>query len=188
MSSLDSSLNSLSAATMRDFVERGRTMSEKKMLRLSKVTTVLWGFGITGFAFLVGGISDTVVEGINKIGSVFYGPILASFLLGVLSKRANAAGVISGVLAGILFNLALWAFAPGIFSMWWNLTGLLVTLAVNAVVSRLTAPPDPDQIRRFTLSGTGLLSKERTWVPVYAGLFGYFVLIVTVLVLIQTIR
>jgi len=188
MSSLDSALNSLSAATMRDFVERGRKLSEAKMLRLSKITTVLWGVGITGFAFLVGGISDTVIEGINKIGSAFYGPILASFLLGVMSKRANSAGIISGVVAGVLFNLILWIFAPGIFWMWWNLTGLVVTLVVNAVVSRLTTPPTEDQIKRYTLSGTGLLAKEKSWIPVYGALFGYFVFIVAALALIQSIR
>ena len=74
MSSLDSAINSLSASTMRDFVERGRNLSERRILLLSRLTTVLWGLAITGFAFLVGNISSTVLEGINKIGSAFYGP------------------------------------------------------------------------------------------------------------------
>ena len=44
---------------------------------------------------IVGDISDTVVEGINKIGSVFYGPVLAAFVIGVVSKRATAQGVMA---------------------------------------------------------------------------------------------
>jgi len=84
MSSLDSALNSLSAATMRDFIEKRRDLSPGQSVLMGKLTTVAWGIVITGFAFVVGGISDTVIESINKIGSAFYGPILAAFLVGFL--------------------------------------------------------------------------------------------------------
>ena len=89
MSSIDSGLNSLSAATVRDFIERGRELPQRQLFIMSKVTTVVWGVVITAFAFAVGSISDTVLEGINKIGSLFYGPILAAFIMGILSKRAQ---------------------------------------------------------------------------------------------------
>ena len=185
MSSLDSALNSLSAATMRDFVERRQTLSQETMLRLSKITTVLWGLAITGLAFLVGGISDTVIEGINKIGSAFYGPILASFLMGVLSKRATSTGVVTGVIAGVAFNLGLWIFAGDLFWMWWNLTGLLVAVVVTYGVSLLGPRPDPKKILNFTLSLREIREQERGWLPVYGGLVGYFVLIVSIMVVIQ---
>jgi hypothetical protein len=55
----------MSAATMRDFIDKGRRLSERRALLLSKLTTVVWGGIITAFAFMVGGISDTVIESIN---------------------------------------------------------------------------------------------------------------------------
>jgi SSS family solute:Na+ symporter len=185
MSSLDSALNSLSACTMRDFIERGRDLSEKRILLLSKFTTVLWGIIITIFAFLVGNISETVVEGINKIGSVFYGPILASFLVGILSKRANATGVFVGVLAGVGFNLFLWLILPEVYWMWWNFFGLLVSTVITLIISQVTAPPKPEQIRAYTLTGNGMFKQERRWLPIYTLLIGYFVAILSFMIIIQ---
>lgn len=185
MSSLDSALNSLSASTMRDFVERGRDISIKRVLLLSKLTTVLWGIIITGFAFVVGDISETVVEGINKIGSAFYGPILASFLVGVLSKRANAPGIFVGVLAGVGFNLFLWLALPEVFWMWWNLFGLLVSVIVTFAVSQVTAPPKLDQIRSYTITSSEIFAQERRWLPIYAMLVGYFLVILVFMIIVQ---
>ena len=62
MSSIDSGLNSLSAATVRDFIERGRELPQRQLFIMSKVTTVVWGVVITAFAFAVGSISDTVLD------------------------------------------------------------------------------------------------------------------------------
>ncbi|WP_089724261.1 sodium:solute symporter family transporter [Candidatus Thiosymbion oneisti] len=203
MSSLDSALNSLSAATMRDFVERGRTLAERRILLLSKVTTVFWGLVITGFAFMVGGISDTIIESINKIGSAFYGPILAAFLVGVLSRKATAVGMFAGIISGVAFNLYLWIFLPDVFWMWWNFTGLLVAVAVTFAISlvRIRAGsaggstgfrfsvrsggsnPDGDAqtIRRYTLGGSGLFERGPLWRPAYSLLILYFFLLLGIL-------
>jgi SSS family transporter len=174
MSSLDSALNSLSAATMRDFVERKRQLSDRQSLIWGKITTVAWGVVITGFAFLVGGISDTVIESINKIGSAFYGPILAAFLVGVLSRTATASGIIAGVLAGVGFNMVLWIGFPAVFWMWWNFFGLVVAVLVTYGVSRFTEPCTPEQIERYTLSGSGFFRKEPIWRGTYSLLVLWF--------------
>ena len=87
MSSLDSALNSLSASTMRDFIQKWRP--ESNQIKLGKIVTLICGVMIIMFAFIVGGISDTVIEAINKIGSAFYGPILAAFLVGILSRKVT---------------------------------------------------------------------------------------------------
>ncbi len=185
MSSLDSALNSLSASTMRDFVERGRNLSERRILLLSKLTTVLWGLTITGFAFLVGNISKTVLEGINKIGSAFYGPILASFLIGVLSKRANATGIFVGVITGVLFNLFLWLYIKELFWMWWNVLGLLVSVVTTLTISWMTTFPKQKQIDNYTLKGSGMFKQERRWIKSYVLLGIYFIFIISFMVFVQ---
>ncbi|MEM1128437.1 MAG: sodium/solute symporter [Bacteroidota bacterium] len=185
MSSLDSALNSLSAATMRDFLD-AQLPSEQSRFLWSKLTTVAWGVVITGFAFVVGEISDTVIEGINKIGSAFYGPVLAAFLVGVLSRRITARGMLMGILAGVGLNLVQWVALPEIYWMWWNLVGCAVAAVVAALVSRLSASaPDTEAaVRRYTVwSEEAPLERERTWVPIYALLVGYFVLMLAILIL-----
>lgn len=180
MSSLDSALNSLSAASMRDFVERGWDMSADRVLFMSKVMTVFWGLVITGFAFLVGGISDTVIESINKIGSTFYGPILAAFLVGVLSHRVTAPGIFIGVIAGVAFNLWLWLAASDVHWMWWNFLGLAVTVLVCAAVSLFTGKVDPAVIAKYTLRGSGFLDENPLWRPAYRWLLLYFLALLSI--------
>ncbi len=177
MSSLDSALNSLSAATMRDFVDKFLDLSPERSLFAGKVTTVAWGVIIVGFAFLVGGISETVIESINKIGSTFYGPILAAFLLGVLSARPTATGIFVGVLAGVGFNLVLWVGFPETFWMWWNLFGLVVTVVVTYGVSLFTRSRPLEEIRPYTLFGSGFFEGQRMWHRGYTVLIIYFFLL-----------
>ena len=88
MSSLDSALNSLSASTVHNFIAP-RLKDKDRLLLVSKLTTVGWGVLITGFAFVVGDISETVLESINKIGSAFSGPILAAFAIGSYQKMSQ---------------------------------------------------------------------------------------------------
>ena len=164
-----------------DFV--GRNIQDpKRLLLVSKVTTVAWGIAITGFAFFVGAISDTVIESINKVGSAFYGPILASFLVGVLSKRATAPGILVGLPAGVLFNLFLWFTAPGVHWMWWNLFGFLVTAAVAMVISRMTTAAESRVIKDYVLDWQVMRKYERSWLPAYGMLVAYFALMLIILI------
>ncbi|MFP4497010.1 MAG: sodium:solute symporter family transporter [Vulcanimicrobiota bacterium] len=180
MSSLDSAINSLSASTMRDFVEQFIDVrdTEKKYLFLSKVTTVCWGIVITVLAFGVKYMSTSVVESINKIGSAFYGPILAAFIVGVATRRVNGKGVIAGILAGVGINVVLWLAAPQIFWMWWNLTGFVVAVVTALLVSFATEEPDYEKIDKFIIwNSDELIQKEKKWIPQYLILVGYFFLI-----------
>ncbi len=181
MSSLDSSLNSLSASTMRDFIEprlrqRSGDNPEAQLLRWSRITTLIWGLAITGFAFVVGDIASTVVEGINMIPSLFYGPILAAFILGILSRRARGPGIIAGIVAGVLGNVLIWLFVPSIFWMWWNLIGFGITYVVALTLSIFLDPPQSDKIEKTTLNASMILGREKTWIKHYAVLLVYFMI------------
>ena len=76
-----------------------------------------------------GDIADTIIESINKIGSLINGPLLAVFLMGMLSRRINGPGATSGLIIGFAVNLFLWKYAPKISWLWWNAIGFLVTYA-----------------------------------------------------------
>jgi len=133
MSSLSSAVNSLSAASVEDLIVRNRKepLPVKKQLLYSKMMTIFWGTVCIILAFSAGNIAKTIVEAINKIGSVFYGPVLAVFVLAIMSKKAHAKAVNIGLLAGVALNLFLWQFVPDLFWLWWNFTGAVTTFAVG---------------------------------------------------------
>ena len=146
MSSLDSAINSLSAVTMRDYVAPYWKLDTKRQLWWGKVSTVGWGALVTAAAFAAGGIDKTVIEAINKVGSAFYGPVLATFVLGVLTRRIGGRAMCAGVAAGVAVNVTFWLLALPVHWMWWNLIGFVVAVAVAAAMpagTRSEMPPAP---------------------------------------------
>ncbi len=141
MSSLDSTLNSLSAVTMQDIVHRfwGDRLENRPKIELliSKAITLFWGSLCLVFSFFVSDISPSIVEAINKIGSVLNGPLLGIFLLGLLFKSTNQLGALAGFFGGISLNILLWIFFEQEISwLWWNVMGLAMCLALGFLISQ----------------------------------------------------
>jgi len=140
MSSLDSGINSLSAVTMKDFYQKyiKPEASEKHYLWASKFITFLWGTFcvVAAILFTVIGEStrQTTIVLINAIGSLLYGPILAAFLIGMLTKSINGAAIKTGIIIGVLSNIALWQFTD-ISWMWWNMSGFVMTVLVAVIIT-----------------------------------------------------
>lgn len=183
MSSLDSALNSLSAVTLRDFVE-SRVKNERALLIYGRGITIFWGTVITAFAFVVGDISATVIEAINKVGSAFYGPILATFIVGILSKKVNAKSILVGLLSGVLLNLFFWLFIPKVHWMWWNFFGFGFTVLISVLLSRSVnsfAELDGEKAGFLTHSWSALVAREKPWVAAYSWLIMYSLVIFTLI-------
>lgn len=145
MSSIDSAMNSLSAVTYRDFLvklfPKLENLTNRKKVRLSRWLTVFWGVVATGFAVIMVGGSKTVLELVNQIGSAFYGPILATFWLGMFTRRSNQTGAIAGLLLGVGFNIFLWQFyGEQVSWMWWNVAGFIISFAFGYLISRFSSP------------------------------------------------
>ena len=132
MSSIDSSLNALSASTVEDFVSRvtPAEAEERWYFLMSKLATVGWGLFAVFFSFRVESIAPTVLEAINKIGSVANGPLLSLFLLALLLPGVGQVRAIAGFAAGFLCNILLWLLVPEVSWLWWNVIGCLVAIAV----------------------------------------------------------
>ena len=110
-------------------------MAQKKYMSLSRLTALFWGVVCIIIAFFVGNIADTVIEAINKVGSVSFGPILAIFIAAILVKRINGLGANIGLLVGVGLNVYMWLAVPDIFWFWWNAIGAVVTFVTAYVVS-----------------------------------------------------
>jgi SSS family transporter len=186
MSSLSSTVNSLSAVSVEDFFNRGnRKLEGKRYMRISKYAVVFWGTVCIAFSFLFGGNKSTVIEIINAIGSVFYGPVLVTFLLAIFSKRVNHVGMNAGIISAVLINLLFSSTIQEIFNfdlgvsvfwIWLNFTGVVISLVVAYVVSMLTPgiPVRTGTGIKFKVRREDVFSKE-----VYL-LVGFFVLILII--------
>ncbi len=151
MSSLSSVVNSLSAVSIEDYVRlTGKELEKGSYVFWSRVTVFFWGVVIVLLSIYAGDIAPTVIEAVNKIGSVFYGPILAIFLLAILFNKVHSLGANIGLLTGVGVNIYLWLGAQQIFWLWWNFIGCVVTLSVALIISAIrheesTAPPGLDE-------------------------------------------
>ena len=147
---------------------------------MGKISTVIWGVIVTLLSFYVGNISGTVIESIGIVGSAFYGPILAAFILGVAFRSVTAKGVFVGVIAGVFFNLVLHLWFQEIFWLWWNCFGFLVSVIIAIFVSLFDKPTSEDKIKKYIIWNTNLLEGERAWIPTYVMLIGYFFFMIAV--------
>ncbi len=171
MSSLSSTVNSLSAVTMEDFVKRFKpNMDDKKYVLTSRLLSIFWGLVCLLFAFYAKNIEGTVIEVINKVSSVFFGPILAGFMLAIMTKKTHALGANIGIVVGVLFNMYLWLYVPEVFWFWWNAIGCLVTVVVAMVVSTL--------IKRKVNEGLEVVySPSKKEVALLLGFFAFIVVL-----------
>jgi sodium-coupled monocarboxylate transporter 8/12 len=148
MSSLSSAINSLSAVSVEDYCRFTKTSySTQEYMLKARFAGICWGIITLTLAFFAGDIAPTVIEAINKVGSVFYGPIFGCFLLAFASAKIHGKHVNIGLLLGVSINIILWLFAPNIFWFWYNLIGFTVTITsayllmlINPVKQNLRAP------------------------------------------------
>ncbi len=173
MSSVDSALNSLSAATWRDFLlPMGRRfrLGKSEVLPL-RILTLGWGAFSMAAAFVFMGGPETVIELVNKIGSAFYGPILAVFLLAVGVRGPGAGQVLAGLFAGVGLNIFLWlAFPQKVSWMWWNLIGFAATLLLSYLLSLFSS-------KKVKLSFVKPSEKARLYMGLLFAAFPAFILI-----------
>ena len=102
MSSLDSGINSVAAVLINDFVRplRTRARSEQHDVKLARLLTLLLGSFATVVAFYVTGVGQ-ILKAASAFLGLFGGPILALFLLGMLTRRANFRGWFIGLMVAV---------------------------------------------------------------------------------------
>lgn len=133
MSSIDSALNSLAAVTLEDVFGRS---PERQSVWTGRAVSLGWGLFAVGSGLGFARAGTGVLELINQVGSVFYGPVLAVFVLGAFAPGVTGRACLAGMLSGLIGNLALARLVPGLSWLWWNPAGCLVALGVALMVSR----------------------------------------------------
>ena len=109
MSSVDSGINSLSTVVVNDFVRplRGsRAVDDAHDVWLARILTVVFGAFATGVAFFASTIGDIIKTSQGFIG-LFSGPVLALFLLGILTRWATFSGWLIGTAVALPATMAI---------------------------------------------------------------------------------
>ncbi|HSJ32974.1 MAG TPA: sodium/solute symporter [Longimicrobiales bacterium] len=167
MSSLDSALNSLSAALTVDFLKRFRPeVSDAGRLTFAKVVVVTAGLLGIVIGIYAARTEESLIDLILTFMGYFAGGLLGLFLLGMLTKRANGTGAFTGAIIGTLVVLMMtendfplphmyeWLGMGPIPFIWSTALGLLVTLVAGYLLSLAGPRVPPDRLENTTLSWT----------------------------------
>ena len=104
MSSIDSALHSLATCMTVDFYDRYSKSkpSESKSLKVAQFLIIIWGMiGILS-AFYVASTGESLLPFLITYTTMFLGPLLGIFLMGVLLPRINATGAFYGTVVTVI--------------------------------------------------------------------------------------
>jgi SSS family solute:Na+ symporter len=132
MSSIDSALNSLAAVTREDVL--GHDPSSESVW-FGRLTSFAWGLFAVAAGWMFSRTGGGVLELVNLVGSVFYGPVLGVFTLGVLAPGTRGRHAVAGLLAGLAVNVTLSQAAPAVSWLWWNPAGWLGTITIGSLLA-----------------------------------------------------
>lgn len=168
MSSLASVYNACSTLFTMDIYKKIRPEStNKELVRVGRITTSI--VVVLGMVWipLMERISGVLYQYLQSVQSYLAPPIAAVFLLGVFSKRINAKGAYSAMVAGFLLGVlriilelqkdSLGGFAYSFATLnflYFCIILFLFSITVMVIVSLLTGKPSPAQLNGLTFATT----------------------------------
>ena len=121
-SSVNTSLNLAAAVLTNDIFRPIRPHStDKTLMIVARITTVLFGLGTIGVAFMVplaGGIVEVVLSIAAVTGGALYGPAIWS----LFSKKQNGKTILGVTVISLTINLFFKFFTPAVFQFSLNRT------------------------------------------------------------------
>lgn len=135
MTSTASEWNALAATTVVDIQRRlfRRDAGDRYYFISSKLATVFWGAFAVTFAQYAGQLGS-LIEAVNRLGSLFYGTLLGIFLLAFYFKRVGGTATFAGALVGETAVLSCFFFTEIAF-LWYNVIGAFSVIATALFMS-----------------------------------------------------
>jgi len=148
MSSVDSGINSCSAAYETDFHRRlfARGGHPEGSVGRSRVLAVVFGAVATVGACTVPHWGPSIFVIANRVIHGLGGPLLAIFVLAMFSRRANGVGVFAGGVLGALGSVWVSFGVKGLALHYYVVTNLVGTMVLCWVLSFLAGRPSPEQL------------------------------------------
>lgn len=169
LTSIQSGLAAVAAAIQVNFVQRWMTrpMRDREAIRWARGLMLGMGLLILVLACFVErlGQKNSIIQVLNMVMFPFAGVLLGIFLLGILSHRANAPGVLIGGIAGFLGTIAVPAcktllpaeqltpllrFLVTVSTFYYGFLGTVLTIMIGLGASLLFQRPGPSRIIGLT--------------------------------------
>ena len=143
MSTISAEINSLATVSMVDLYRRffRREAADRHYLAASRWFTLFWGAYAIVTAMYAQNLGS-LVEAVNRLGSLFYGTLLGVFVLAFFFPRVRGAAAFASMLAGEAAVFAVWHFT-GLAFLWLNAVGCLTVVVSGLALSFLTRSPRP---------------------------------------------
>jgi len=140
MSTLSSSLNSSAASAVNDLYlpTRKEELSPQRLVRLSRILTVVFGIVQIGVGIAARGFASNVVGDVLAIAGFTTGIILGVFFLGIFTQHVSQRAALIGLVGGIAYMTAI-KFATSIAWPWFTIIGSAATFGLGYAASMATA-------------------------------------------------
>ena len=154
MSSIDSALHSLATCMTVDFYDRYAKPkpTEGQSLRVAQWLIGVWGVVGILSAFYAASTGQDLLEFLVSFTTMFLGPLLGIFLMGVLIPRINATGAFYGTIAAVILVIMAsnfgWLTFPGI---WRSATTTPIAVLLGWGISCLGQSPPPRHLQGLTI-------------------------------------
>jgi Na+/proline symporter len=133
MSAVAAALSSLGTTSVVDFYRlRKPDEKDRHYLVAGKLFTVLWGTVAVLFAAFAS-MLDNLIQAVNILGSIFYGPMLGVFLVGFFIKRVRGTPVFVSTLVAQACVVAVFALTK-IGFLWYNVIGCGVVILLSLLL------------------------------------------------------
>ncbi|MDY0933225.1 sodium:solute symporter [Chryseobacterium sp. CFBP8996] len=131
--SISAALNSLAACSLKDvhLIFKKETLDDATELKYSRLHTLAWGIfsiGVAMFATQMG----SLIEAVNVLGSLFYGPILGIFLVAFYYKKIDGANVFISAILSEIAVIAIYNFDIVSF-LWLNVIGAAAVIIFSTI-------------------------------------------------------
>ena len=149
LSSKSAELNALGSTTTVDIYRHivKRDATDDHYVASSKWFTLLWGLIAIVFA-LYANLAENLIQAINIVGSIFYGVMLALFLVAFFLRKVGGTAIFWAALAAQTLVFILY-FSLSISYLWYNFIGcaacvvfsLILEAALGSTSNRIKAMP-----------------------------------------------
>jgi Na+/proline symporter len=143
LSSKAAELNALGSTTTIDFYRHvlKREATDAHYVTASKWFTFLWGLVALAFA-LFANLVENLIQAVNIVGSVFYGVVLALFLVAFFIRWVGGTAIFWAALMAQTLVFVLY-FSLNISYLWYNFIGCAACVLFSLLIQAALGPTNP---------------------------------------------
>jgi len=148
LSSKAAELNALGSTTTIDFYRHivRREATDAHYVKATKWFTLLWGLIALAFA-LFANLAENLIQAVNIIGSIFYGVVLALFLVAFFIKSVGGTAIFWAALAAQALVFVLY-FSLSISYLWYNFIGCAACVLFSLILQAMLPDGREGALRR----------------------------------------